>query len=157
MYGFEDIDGYIAKLAADLGKANGIIVTADHGIVDVPHSSHIYIDEFLGEDELLDVGGDTRSLFLYLKNQDAAEPTMIKLEGDLGDSCYVVTPRMLIDAGFWQENKDPDLVPDVVVMAKKEVALYHRGFAKKKSLEMIGHHGSISQQEMSIPLIALGF
>jgi hypothetical protein len=42
-------------------------------------------------------------------------------------------------------------------MAKKEVALYHRAFAKKKSLEMIGHHGSISQQEMSIPLIALGF
>jgi len=153
----EGIDGYIAKLYADLGKANGIIVTADHGIVDVPRTSHIYIDEFLGEDELLDVGGDTRALFLYLKHQDAAESTMIKLEGEVGASCYVVTPSMLVDAGFWQENKFPDLMPELVVMAKKEVALYHRAFAKKKSLEMIGHHGSISQQEMSIPLIALGF
>jgi hypothetical protein len=42
-------------------------------------------------------------------------------------------------------------------MARKEVALYHQGFAKKKSLEMIGHHGSISQQEMSVPVIAIGF
>jgi hypothetical protein len=44
-----------------------------------------------------------------------------------------------------------------LILAKKEVALYHREFAKKKSLEMIGHHGSITQQEMSIPLIAIGF
>ncbi len=153
----EDVDGYIANLASDLRKTNGIIVTADHGIVDVPHSSHIYLDEFLSEDELLDVGGDTRSLFLYLKNQVQIEPTMVQLEAELGDSCYVVNPRMLIDAGYWKENRDPDLVPDIVVMAKKEAALYHRAFAKKKSLEMIGHHGSISHQEMSIPLITLGF
>ena len=153
----EDVDGYIAKLASDLRKNSGIIVTADHGIVDVPHSSHIYLDELLSEDELLDVGGDTRALFLYLKNPEAIEATMAQLEAELGDSCYVVNPRILIEAGYWKENRDLDLVPDIVVMAKKEVALYHRGFAKKKSLEMIGHHGSISQQEMSIPLITLGF
>jgi predicted AlkP superfamily pyrophosphatase or phosphodiesterase len=153
----EDVDGYIAKLTSDLRKTSGIIVTADHGIVDVPHSSHIYLDEYLNQDELLDVGGDTRALFIYLKNQEAIEATLVQLEADLGDSCYLVNPRMLIEAGYWQENRDPHLVPDIVVMAKKEFALYHRGFAKKKSLEMIGHHGSISQQEMSIPLIVLGF
>lgn len=153
----EDVDAYIAKLALDLRRTSGIIVTADHGIVDVPHSSHIYLDEILSEDALLDVGGDTRSLFLYLKNQEKIDGAMTHLEAQLGDSCYVVNPRMLIDAGYWKENLHPELVPDIVVMAKKEVALYHRGFAKKKSLEMIGHHGSISQQEMSIPLITLGF
>ena len=153
----EDVDGYIAKLASTLRRTSGVIVTADHGIVDVPQSSHIYLDDFLGENELLDVGGDTRALFLYLKNAGATEATTVQLEAALGDSCYVVTPRMLIEAGYWKENRDPDLVPDIVVMAKKEVALYHRGFAKKKSLEMIGHHGSISQQEMSIPLITFGF
>lgn len=153
----EDVDGYIAKLASDLRRTSGVIVTADHGIVDVPHSSQIYLDDLLGGDELLDVGGDTRSLFLYLKDQEAIESTMLQLEAALGESCYVVNPRTLISAGYWKENRDPDLVPDIVVMAKKEIALYHRGFAKKKSLEMIGHHGSISQQEMSIPLITLGF
>ncbi len=153
----EDIDGYIAKFSAGLGKASGIVVTADHGIIDVPHANHIYLDEYLSEDELFYVGGDTRALFLYLRDQGATEPVMLQLEAVLGDSCYVVTPKMLIDAGYWQENRDPDEVPDLVVMAKKEVALYHRGFAKKKSLEMIGHHGSISQQEMGIPLITLGF
>lgn len=153
----EDVDGYIAKLTSGLRKDSGIIVTADHGIVDVPHSSHIYLDDFLSQDDLLDVGGDTRSLFLYLRNQSAVDARIVQLDAVLGESCYVVNPKMLIEAGYWKENRDPELVPDIVVMAKKEVALYHRGFAKKKSLEMIGHHGSISQQEMSIPLITLGF
>ncbi len=153
----EDVDGYISKLSSELRKTSGIIVTADHGVVDVPHASHIYLDELLSEDELLDVGGDTRSLFLYLKNQGAVEATMVQLDAELGDSCYIVNPKMLIDAGYWKEIRDLDIVPDIVVMAKKEVALYHRGFAKKKSLDMIGHHGSVSQQEMSIPLVTLGF
>jgi hypothetical protein len=82
---------------------------------------------------------------------------MSDLEIALGDSCYVVTPKELKEAGYWQENRDVQLVPDIVVMARKEVALYHQGFAKKKSLEMIGHHGSISQQEMSVPVIVIGF
>jgi hypothetical protein len=42
-------------------------------------------------------------------------------------------------------------------MARKRVALYHRSFAKKKSLEMIGHHGSITNEELAIPLIKFGF
>jgi predicted AlkP superfamily pyrophosphatase or phosphodiesterase len=153
----EEVDALIGRLGNDIGKTNGVIITADHGVIDVPHSSHIYLDEILSHDELLDVGGDTRSLFLYLKNQGAVEKTVIQLEMALGDSCYVVTPKELKEAGYWQENRDVQLVPDIVVMARKEVALYHQGFAKKKSLEMIGHHGSISQQEMSVPVIAIGF
>jgi hypothetical protein len=80
-----------------------------------------------------------------------------KLQEAVGESCFVITPEELIEAGYWPKDIERDSIPDILILAKKEVALYHREFAKKKSLEMIGHHGSITQQEMSIPLIAIGY
>jgi hypothetical protein len=65
----------------------------------------------------------------------------------------------LIAAGYWGSLNEvsSNVSPDLLVLAKKQVALYHRDFAKAKSLNMIGHHGSISSQELAIPLIKIGF
>ena len=153
----EDVDSQVSKLAAALPKNTGFIVTADHGLVDIEKHNQIYMDEFLPESELDFVGGDTRGLFIYLKDQSLTAETISKLSKTLGDTCYLLTPDELIAAGYWNAISNPSIAPDFVVLARKEVALYHRGFAKRKSLEMIGHHGSISTQEMSIPLITIGF
>ncbi|MFZ4117161.1 MAG: alkaline phosphatase family protein [Rhodoluna sp.] len=153
----EDVDAQVARLARTLPKNTGFIVTADHGIVDIPKDNHVYLDEFLDEAELLFVGGDTRGLFVYLRDQSKIVETINSLSIDLGDSSYLVTPKDLEQAGFWKPISADSIVPDFVVLARKEVALYHRAFAKKKSLEMVGHHGSISTAEMSIPLITFGF
>jgi hypothetical protein len=85
------------------------------------------------------------------------QQTIEKLKVELGDSCYLVTPSDLVAAGYWQEIEKNSVVPDFIVLARKQVALYHRAFAKRKSLEMIGHHGSISNDELAIPLITFGF
>ena len=153
----EDLDAQVSALAKALPKNTGFIVTADHGIVDIPKHYHVYLDEFIDEGEFLFVGGDTRGLFVYLKDQMKIVETMNKLSIDLGESCYLVTPQELIKAGFWKTINNSSIVPDFVVLARKEVALYHRAFAKWKSLEMVGHHGSISSAEMSVPLITFGF
>jgi predicted AlkP superfamily pyrophosphatase or phosphodiesterase len=153
----ESLDSEIASLARSLGKNSGIIVTADHGVVDIPTSNHIYLDDFVSQEELEDVGGDTRGLFIYLKNPERSQQMIAQLDDQLSDSCYVVTPDQLVEAGYWKETSFTHLLPEIIVLAKKEVALYHRGFAKKKSLEMIGHHGSVTQAELSIPLITIGF
>jgi hypothetical protein len=82
-----------------------------------------------------------------------------KLEEHLGDSCYIATPREIIEAGYWKtlSPKSENVAPDLVILARKKVALYHRGFAKAKSLEMVGHHGSITNEELAIPLVRFGF
>jgi predicted AlkP superfamily pyrophosphatase or phosphodiesterase len=153
----ESLDSEVSSLAKGIGKSTGLIVTADHGVIDIPSSSHIYLDEIISEDELLDVGGDTRGLFLYLKKPERNDEVIELLERSLSDSCFVLTPEQLVQAGYWSSTTFTHLLPDIIVLAKKEVALYHRGFVKRKSLEMIGHHGSISQAEMNIPLITIGF
>jgi len=155
----EDVDSQIKGFIQSLPKLVGAIVTADHGVVDVDKSNHLYLDEFLPVEFLEFVGGDTRALFLYFKEGiDLASQRQV-LESNLADSCYVVSPSDLASAGYWQalNAKSENVAPDLVVMARKRVALYHRSFAKKKSLEMVGHHGSITNEELAIPLINFGF
>lgn len=155
----ELVDSQVRNLGSILQKSAGILLTADHGVVDVDINGHIYLDELIPGDEFRFVGGDTRSLFLYFKNRDDIAKYRKVLEENLGDSCYIVTTAELIAAGYWKTLSDSSLnvAPDLFVLARKKVALYHRAFAKKKSLQMVGHHGSITNEELSIPLIKIGF
>lgn len=153
----ETVDSEVQKLKSAVPKSAGVILTADHGVIDIPKNNHIYLDELITAEELDYVGGDTRGLFVYLKNQTLASMYLEMLTESIGDRCYIVTPRDLIDAGYWKVGARDLLLPEIIVLAKKEVALYHRDFAKPKSLEMIGHHGSISSAEMAIPLLKIGF
>jgi hypothetical protein len=72
-------------------------------------------------------------------------------------SAVVCTPDELLNAGYWQDSllQDEDLLPDLIVLATAAVAIYHRKFAKANSLKMVGQHGALSNEEISIPLIRL--
>ena len=155
----EELDSQLKAFVESLPKSVAAIVTADHGVVDIQKSNHIYVDELIPGQSLDFVGGDTRALFLYFKAGIDVFAQRQMLESTLADSCYVVTASDLIAAGYWQElsTKSENVAPDLVLMARKRVALYHRSFAKKKSLEMVGHHGSITNEELAIPLIKFGF
>jgi predicted AlkP superfamily pyrophosphatase or phosphodiesterase len=155
----EDLDALVKSFTLALPKSVGVLLTADHGVVDVPKSSHIYLDEVLPASSFRFVGGDTRALYLYLQEGIDLEGVKNLLRESYEGSCYLATPRELVAANYWSElsAKSENVAPDLVLFAKKRVALYHRGFAKAKSLEMIGHHGSISPEELAVPLLKFGF
>lgn len=149
----ESLDSLVRNLVSSLPKDAAIVLTADHGVVDVAETNHVYLDNFISTENLTYVGGDTRGLQLYLS--DAAEQGRFKelLDSQLGDSCYILEPKQLVESGWWGELPDARYLPDLLVLARKSVALYHRDFAKKKSLLMVGHHGSITDAELSVPLM----
>jgi predicted AlkP superfamily pyrophosphatase or phosphodiesterase len=155
----EDLDSLVRDFVSSIPKGSGVILTADHGVVDVPKESHVYLDEIMPKSEFKFVGGDTRSLYLYFEDAVDKQSARELLEDRLGESCYICTPIDLIAAGYWKSlsPKSENVVPDLLVLARKRVALYHRGFAKVKSLEMVGHHGSITNEELAIPLLKFGF
>lgn len=155
----EDLDSLVRDFVSSISKGSGVILTADHGVVDVSKENHIYIDEFMPKSVFKFVGGDTRSLFLYFEDAVDKQAARELLQERLGDSCYICTPEDLIAAGYWNvlSQKSENVAPDLLVLARKRVALFHRGFAKMKSLEMVGHHGSITNEELAIPLLKFGF
>lgn len=151
----EELDSEITEFARLLPKTAGLVVTADHGVIDVPRSDHIYLDEFASLDDLLMMGGDPRVGFLYFPADCDLEQKRVQIEEQLGPSCYVTDVAELVEAGWIAPlgAAAKKLEPDFFLIPKGNKVLYHRKFAKSKSLEMIGQHGGWSKQEWEIPLL----
>jgi predicted AlkP superfamily pyrophosphatase or phosphodiesterase len=149
----EDLEAALRGLVSACRKDSGILLTADHGIVDGPKEKHIYLDE-LEIPGLRSVGGDPRVLFLYFDNQPE-ESVREEIQTFLGKNAYVATRAELIDAGWFGEVSDfsAQRMPQLLVVGVTKSAFYHRDYAKKKSLEMIGQHGSVSPEELNVPLL----
>ena len=151
----EDLDAAVRQLAADLPKDAGVLLTADHGIIDVRHDRQIYLDEYRDLlPGLISVGGDPRVLFLYFELAPT-ETQLEELQTALGSRVIVAGKQQVIEAGWYGEvtQTNEARMPEVFLIANGETALYHRDYAKPKSMLMIGQHGALSIEELTIPLL----
>ncbi len=153
----EELDGLVRDFESNMPKSAGAFLTADHGIVDVPPTSHIDL-EGSGVAGIRYYGGDTRCGYLYLEKHSPIEPAKALLREYCGPAVTVTTPQELIEAGWMKPyaNSAHRLVPDLILLANKDVAIYHRKFSSRKSYSMVGHHGSWSAAELQIPMLRLG-
>ena len=161
LHKLEELDGLVKSFVSQLHPQVGCALTADHGIVDVEHSAHFYIDE-VPLTGLLFAGGDPRVSFLYfdssLGDQGMTENLRLLTEA-LGESAFVASRDEVLEGGWYGEkisNQALELMPDIFVISRSQIALYHRSFAKPKSMLMLGQHGSISPEETKIPLLRFG-
>jgi hypothetical protein len=158
----EDLDGELARFVQALGPCDGALLTADHGVVDVPARSHILIDS---APELLEgvrfVAGEPRCLQLHFESalSSSARERLVTLwrEYESGRS-WVATRDEAIDARWFGEVAD-EVAPrigDLLVAARKNIAYYDGRTASPGSLAMVGQHGSWSAAEVQVPLLRFG-
>lgn len=154
----EDVDSELSRLVDQTPKRAGILVTADHGIVDVPTTNHIYLDDLDFDWTVVQsFGGDPRSRYLYLTEPSLTSSVRQTLTDKLGVDVHVCELQDLVDSG-WLANPSAEarsLLPQLFLIAKTSVAIYHRSFSKPQSMKMIGQHGSISDAETRVPLVKL--
>lgn len=158
----EAVDAEVQRLSTELPPRTGLLVTADHGSVDVPASSQILFDTV---PELVDgvrhVGGEPRSLQLYLEPGATAEDRSALArvwEESEGERAWVSTREQLVESGLYGDVASEVLprIGDVVIAARKRVVYYDSRPADQSARRMIGQHGSVTHDERSIPLIRLG-
>lgn len=153
----ESLESELRDFLGSLGRGVGAILTADHGVVDVEQRNHLHLDE-LDLPPLTFVGGDTRCSYIYLADSHDRDAAMAAVNDAWGDNVYVATESELRAAGWIRGDSSmaAQRWPDIFVLAKKAVAIYHREFSAPKSYAMIGHHGSISPEELQIPITKFG-
>ena len=155
----EELDSQVRRFTKSLPKEASVCLTADHGIIDVSHDQQIYLDELISDTgKLLDVGGDPRVNFLYLADSQEAPSLASQLNDSLNNRAVALTRQQIIEQNWYLGLTETaiDRLPEVMVLATKTTAIYHREFAKPKSLQMIGQHGGLSAQELQIPLLGWG-
>jgi len=154
-----EIDYALQMTVSKLDDSSGLLVTSDHGIVDVSPTSHIFLDDCAGlSDSLISVCGDPRAPYIYLKDSGDLIDVKAQLADFLTSRALVVEPRELVAQGYWSQTllEDDDLIPDLVLIAIDNAAIFHRQYSKSTSMKMVGHHGSISETEIKVPLLRFG-
>lgn len=150
----ETVAAQIAKLVQRLPGDAGLVITADHGMLDANEDDKVELADLLNPLGVDFFGGDTRTALLYLENKESAADVRRSLEDSRYFNCFTPAELEAWYGGFGQNAKDR--LPELVLVAKGNHILYHSGFSKPKSYRMIAHHGAFSSAELRIPLIRVG-
>ncbi len=158
----ENLDSEVSRFAQTLRSDEGVLLTADHGVIDIPSTKHVLFDM---EPALIagvrHVAGDPRCVALYLdptRAEQTADSLADAWRSSQGDRAWVYTRAEAISAGLYGSVADAVLprIGDVLVAARKAVAYYDSRPANQKARGMIGQHGSLTDEEIRVPLIRAG-
>lgn len=146
------IDTELAELRDELPRDSVLVVTADHGMIDLPMEGRFDVDAVprLLDDVTL-LAGEARFRHLYTR-PGAEEEVADRWRAELGDRAVVRTQDGIED---WFGPISPDVrgrIGDVVVASLGDFAVFSsREFAVE--LKMTGFHGSITEPELRIPVL----
>ena len=151
----EDID---AALSVRVPPGVGVLVTSDHGMVDVPANRQVVLEEehLVG---IRHVGGEPRMLHLHLDPAHDATAVIARWRSDLDGIADIVTRDDAIRGGLFGPRVSEEAasrIGDVMAIARGSWAVYDGTAADQRGRGMIGQHGAITPEERQVPLIGLG-
>ena len=152
----EQLDAALDDLLRTLPGDVGVVLTADHGIVDVASHEQVILEGDTLEG-VREVGGEPRLRALYLDDPDRASEIAARIDATESKRAWVGTREEFIATGCFGEvdAEVAERMGHVLIAAKKQVAYYATG-DDPASLEMVGQHGSLTEDERGVPLALAG-
>ncbi len=147
------IDAMCARLRAELPDDVRLVVTGDHGMVDVPWSEQVVVED---EPELLAgvhlLAGEGRLRQLHVDREPVAAVAG-RWRARLGEQAWVRTRDEAVDEGWFGAVSDRVRLRfgDVLVALRGPGAVMTR--AQDRELSLVGMHGSLTPAEMLVPLL----
>ncbi|GAA2156842.1 MULTISPECIES: alkaline phosphatase family protein [Glycomyces] len=145
----EAIDGILTGLPRDAA----LLVTADHGMVNI--TDRLHVDR--RPDLLTDVeavAGDGRMRYLYAA-PGAVEDVRQAWAEAVGDRAEVIDKDEAIDRGWFGPKvteSSRDRIGDLVVACRDTFAIVGVEGEPPHVARLIGHHGGLTAAEMAVPL-----
>lgn len=158
----EELDGALRRFVAALPAKVGAVLTADHGMIDVPEHGQILFDQIPGlVDGIRHVGGEPRLRQLYFE-PDASEQqraaTVAAWRAAEGHRARILTrDEAIADSLFGLVAPEVrSRIGDLLIAATKRTAYYDSRPADQGSRGMVGQHGAFSEDETRVPWYTWG-
>lgn len=155
---FARIDAAFARLIEDLkGSDTVVLVTADHGFVDVPPQRHLNLADHprLKECLMMPLCGEPRLAYCYVRHGMRGQFEAYVREA-LAHVCELHHSAGLVEQGlFGLGEPHPELlarIGDYALLLKDDYALTGR-IGGEGTLHMTGFHGGLSAAEVGVPLV----
>ncbi len=146
-----------ARLLADrLPPGARLLVTADHGMLDVPEAAKVDYDaEPLLKQGVDLIAGEARVRYLYAAAEqlDAVRARWTDL---LGDRVALLSRDEAIACGWFGpavSEQASHRIGDLIAVAVSEIAVIRRK-AESRSAMLVGHHGALTEAELLVPLLS---
>lgn len=153
----EDIDAALSRRIPD---GVGVLVTADHGMIDVPQHRQLVLDAAGGwHDGIRHIGGEPRMLHVYTEPDADLSAILARWRRDLEGIADVVSRTEAIDAGLFGApvtDAARSRMGDLLVAARSNCALYDGEAEDQRGRSMVGQHGSLTPEEWRVPFIRMG-
>ncbi|WP_068395726.1 alkaline phosphatase family protein [Kribbia dieselivorans] len=153
----ESVDAELQRLARLLPKATSMHITADHGMVDVPMANRLD----LAHEPDLDAGvrrlaGDPRAVQLHAE-PGAADDVIATWRERLGERAVVLSREAAIaDGWFGPTSMDvANRIGEIIVAMGPDLAVVDSRHHRPEFLALLGHHGSLTSAELSIPWLVV--
>lgn len=149
----ERVDGAVRDTAQGLRSGETLLVTADHGMVDVPPSAHLVLDDLGLLAGVRRLAGEPRLLHAHLMPGADPEAEATRWAEAVGPAADVLTRDAAIEAG-WFGVTVPAVRPrigDLLIAARGRAACYPTADAPGRG--MVGQHGAWTTAERFVPLV----
>nr|CRL79208.1 AP superfamily protein [Mycolicibacterium malmesburyense] len=149
------IDTLIESVVESLPPAGLLAVVADHGMVEVTEHETVDID---ATPALLDgvqaIGGEARARHIYIED-GSHDDVLHAWRAVLGERAWVLSRDEAIEAGWFGPQVSDEIRPrigDLVAAARGCAAIIRRTVEPLES-SLVGHHGSLTFAEQTVPLL----
>jgi hypothetical protein len=152
------VSRFSQQLSRDFGEQVTVLLTADHGMVNIPEDCRI---DITGRADLLEgvshTGGEPRFLHLYAQEARHTEHIAAQWRAVYGDQAWVMTRQQAVEEGWFGRVDQRVLarIGDVLIAVNGELALFHTERTGEAPLKMVGQHGSLTEAERRVPLLEL--
>ncbi|QAY62855.1 alkaline phosphatase family protein [Xylanimonas allomyrinae] len=152
----EAFDRELARLVRSVPAGTLVLVTADHGQVEVDQADRFDVARTPAlADGVALVGGEPRAVHVYAERPEQAEAVADRWRDVLGERAVVASRAEAVASGWFGPVADHVLpwVGDVVVAPRGRLTIVDSHTQTPESLDLRGVHGSFTPEEMTIPLV----
>ncbi len=148
----------LSKLGGTIGKRTSIIISADHGLVNINPDMIVDYSEHAELRKMLKVPptGDSRAVYLHTK-EGQAQNVKEYFETRLSGTFHVSDSNYMLNAGFFGRGRVKkelsDRIGDLTAIPKSESIAVDNSDLNGRVEPYPGRHGGLSENEMLVPLI----
>jgi hypothetical protein len=148
------VDRMVEQLVDGLPDDAALLVTADHGMLDVPDATRFDVED---EPELMDgvrlLAGEPRARYVHAED-GAAEDLLHRWREGLGRRAWVLGRDEAVASGIFGPVSDAvvERIGDVVALARGSWALT-APLREPGPSSLAAYHGSLTGTELAIPLL----
>jgi hypothetical protein len=150
------VDAFVAQLADGLPGDATLLLTSDHGMVDVPREARWDVATTPVLDDGVElVGGDLRGVHVYTR-PGATDDVVAAWRATIGRSFWVGCKDEAIATGLFGPTVSDDArgrIGDVVCAAVGDRNLADSRVQPASVLSLIGMHGGLTAAEVEVPLL----